>query len=315
MAGDVGTNLVRIILAAPMKSASTYAGNVIRHYFQILEPPELAHVDFSVEHNITPWLLHDVRGRSFCFNFHMLPHASNLVVARQESIAIVVLWRSLGDMIVSWDDHQFGPEAGNAAHFFVLDHDRYRAAEPAARYTFLIDTIVPWYLEFYARWRQCDVVLHPYEQLIADERGYFYDILVGLLGKPPNAEFLDATLETKPGTVSRFNVGRIGRSAEKFSDDVKRRLEQKILEHPDREQLEILLWELPWAVPALRSDRPLDGSVVRVAGDPTPYFLSGGRAHPIPRASWLASRFGERRIPRLVDRAELDRYDRADPLI
>src|SRR3974377_59505 len=112
--------MVRIILAAPMKSASTYAGNAIRHYFQIFDQPELVHVDFSIEHNITPWLLHDVRDHSFCFNYQTVPHTSNLVAAREAQIAIVVLWRNLGDMIVSNDDHHLGPEGGNAAHFFVL---------------------------------------------------------------------------------------------------------------------------------------------------------------------------------------------------
>jgi hypothetical protein len=308
-------DLVRIILAAPMKSASTYASNALRQYFQTHDPPELTHVPFLTEHNISPWLIHDVRGRSFCFNFHMMPHESNLIAASEEGIAVVVLWRNIADMLVSYDDHQFGDEAGNAALFFVMDHARYCALDAQARYTFLVDTLAPWYIAFYARWRSCNVVLHPYEQLLLDRRGYFYDILVELLGHPPVDEYLSATLETKPGTVSRFNVGRAGRSAERFSDAVKRRLEDKILSHPDREQLEILLWELPWEVPALKSDRPLDGKVVRVTGEPVPFFVSSGRAHPIHRASWLASRFGDRRFPVPVTSLELADYLPGEPLI
>ena len=259
--------------------------------------------------------MHDVRGHSFCFNYHMLPYASNLVAALEEQIVIVVLWRSLGDMIVSNDDHHRGPEGANAARFFVLDINRYRNASADQRFAFLINSLVPWYLDFYLAWRACDVVLHPYERLVAARRAYFYDIIAGLLGTPPNGEFLDATLETKPGTASRFNVGIVGRSAEKFSAGVKRRLEQMILDHPDREQLEILLWELPWKVPFLESDRRLDGKVVSVGDDPTPYFISRGRAHAIVRPSWLASRTGERRTPQPVDAAEFKAYELGDPLV
>jgi hypothetical protein len=311
----VGGELVRIILAAPMKSASTYVGNALRHYFQVLDPPELTHVPFLTEHNISPWLIHDVRGRSFCFNFHMMPHASNLIAADEESISIVVLWRNISDMLVSYDDHQFGEEAGNAALFYVMDHARYCAADAQERYAFLIDTLAPWYIGFYARWRGCDVVLHPYEQLLLDKRGYFYDILIELLGHPPVEEYLAATLETKPGRVSRFNVGGTGRSAERFSGAIKRRLEDKILSHPDREQLEILLWELPWEVPALKSDRPLDGKVVRVTGEAVPFFVTSGRAHPILRPSWLACRYGDRRFPLLVTSGELADYAPGEALI
>jgi hypothetical protein len=311
----VGGDLTRIILAAPMKSASTYASNALRHYFQILDPPELTHVPFLTEHNISPWLIHDVRGRSFCFNFHMLPHASNLIAAEESSISIVTLWRNIADMLVSYDDHQFGEEAGNAALFFVMDHARYCALDAQARYAFLIDSLAPWYIAFYARWRSQNVVLHPYEHLLADKRGYFYDILVQLLGHPPVEEHLASTLETKPGSVSRFNVGRNGRAAERFSEETKRRLEDKILSHPDREQLEILLWELPWEVPALKSDRPLDGNVVRVGGESVPFFLSNGRAHPIVRSSWLASRFGVRRFPVRVESSEIAVYLPGEALI
>lgn len=307
--------LVRIIVAAPMKSASTYVGNALRHYFQILDPPDLTHVPFLTEHNISPWLLHDVRGRSFCFNFHMLPHPSNLIAAHEEAISTVVLWRNIADMLVSFDDHQFGEEAGSNAQFFVMDIEHYRRLEPDARYAFLIDTIVPWYIQFYARWRNCDEVLHPYEHLLEDRRGYFSDVLVELLGRPPDEERLAAVLETAPGTVSRFNVGRAGRAAEKFSEVVKRRLEERILEHPDREQLEILLWELPWDVPALRDDDPLSGKVVRTAASPAPLFISRGRVHPVTRASWLGSRFGERRTPVRVDVEQLSAYLPGEPLV
>ena len=35
----------------------------------------------------------------------------------------------------------------------------------------MIDTLMPWYLAFYLRWRSVDMVLHPYEQMLLDQQG------------------------------------------------------------------------------------------------------------------------------------------------
>ena len=313
---DVNANLFRLLVVAPMKSASTYTANLLRVYYGIDDDvPELAHVDFSAEHNLTPWLCYDVRGRAFCFNFHMLPHASNLVAAEHERIELVALWRNLGDMILSMDDHQF-TEGGNAPALFMLDADRYRALPAQARYAFMIDTLMPWYLAFYLRWRSVDMILRPYEQMLLDRRGYYMDMLTGILKDvQPDLRRLDEVLEIRPGRVSRFNVGIAGRSADKFGDAAKRRLEDRLLSHPDLEQLEILLWELPWAVPALERRSPLDGQVVQVAGEGIPFFVSRGVTHPILRRAWLRCRVGERRVPKLVRKGVLSRLPVGAPLL
>jgi hypothetical protein len=67
-----------------------------------------------------------------------------------------------------------------------------------------------------------------------------------------------------------------------------------------------LLWELPWSVPALAPVHPLDGQVVVSPNDGYAHFVSRGRRYPIARPSWLESRSGERRVPKLVDPAELE---------
>ena len=312
---DPNANLVRIIVAAPMKSGSTFVGHVLARYFGVPEtitvPPK---VDFDAEHNLTPWLYLALRGKSFCFNFHMLPHRSNVLTAQGENIALVGLWRNIADMIVSHDDHQ-SRKGENGPGFFIHDHEKFRRLDPHARLTFLIDVIAPWYLTFYLRWRVVNMALHPYEQMLLDQRAFFVELLAGLLTHPPIDELLDASLAKPPGSNDRFNVGRVGRSATKLDDDLKRRLEERILEHPDIAQLEVLLWELPWAVPALEPRMPLDGRVVRTAANEQPYFLSRGRAYPIERPSWLLTRYGERRTARVVDAAELARYPLGEPLL
>jgi len=311
---DPNAGLPRILVVAPMKSGSTFVGNVLARYFGIADKPVFPPIDFDAEHNLTPWVYLAMRGKSFCFNYHMLPHRSNLTTAANERIALVGLWRNIADMIVSHDDHQ-ARQGENGPGFFVINHAKYRSLAPRERFAFMIDVIAPWYITFYLRWRQANMALHPYEQMLRDQRAFFVELLAPLLTHAPVDELLDASLAAPPTSGDRFNVGQAGRSAKKLDDASKRRLEERILEHPDIAQLEVLLWELPWEVPALEPRLPLDGQVVRTADDERAYFVSRGKAFPVERPSWLESRFGDRRTPRTVDAAELKRYPVGEPLL
>jgi hypothetical protein len=307
--------LARILIVAPMKSGSSFIGRVIRNYFGIEELLTFPRqIDFNAEHNLTPWMVAVLRGRGFCFNYHMWPHESNMDVVAAEGIALLGLWRNLGDMLISWDDHLVTDNQGGIT-FFVMDRERFKALPPNARYTFLIDTVIPWYIGFYLRWHQVGLALHPYEQMLLDQRGFFVELIAPLLTHPPLDDVLDAALGGPAHGGDRFNVGRAGRSAQKLDDASKRPLEDKLLTHPDREQLEILLWELPWSVPALEPHGPLDGQVVKTATDETPSFVSRGTRYPIARPSWLLGRTGERRTPRVVDAAVLGALPSGQPLL
>lgn len=312
---DPNFGRARILVAAPPKSGSSYVGRVMRSYFGIPEALTFPRqIDFDAAHNLSLWMIMAVRGQPFCFNFHMLPHVSNLEIAAQERIMIVGQWRNLGDMLVSLDDHILADQSPGA-QVFILDLDRFKRLAPDARMTFLIDTIVPWYLNFYLRWRNVNLTLHPYEQMLLDRRDYFRGLIAPLLSHPPLEERLDEALGGEPRPMDRFNVGRRGRSAEQICAANKRRLEDRILMHPDIDQLEILLWELPWDVPALAPAGPLDGQVVRTAADDTPYFVSRRHAYPIARPTWLLGRVGERRTPRIVTDAELAEVPRGTALL
>lgn len=305
-------NLVKIVIAAPMKSGSTYMGHVLGRYFGTGVVPEML-IDWYAEHNMLGWV-GQLRNTSYCFNLHLYPHMSNLAIARHEGVAIVVVWRNLGDMLVSYDDHML-QHKHNPSMIFIHNHERFGALPPAARYHFMIDTVAPWYIGFYLRWRGKGVTIHPYEQMLLDQRGFFGRMVAELTGAPADEARLSQALAPPPGESDRYNVGRVGRSAAQFPDDVKRRLEDKIFTHPDRAQLEILLWELPWEVPRLERRSALDGKVVARASDGAAFFVSCGVAYPIAQLSWLLSRAGERRTPVAVDDAELAKLEVGELLV
>jgi hypothetical protein len=305
--------LPRFLIVAPPKSASTHVAKVVRSYFDIGERPFSNQIDWDAEHNLIPEMLITLRGHGFCFNLHMLPHRMNLSVATQEHIRFIGLWRNLGDMLVSLDDHILLTHE-NGPMFYIRDHAKYRSLPSDDRHAWLIDAVLPWYLKFYLKWRAVGLVLHPYEQMLLDRRGYFAAALASVLDRAPSDAMLDASVHAPTDKFDRINVGRAGRSAQKLSAANRARLERAMILHPDSAQLEILIWELPWKAEILEPLVPLDGQVVRADDDGTVYFVSRGKRYPVPNASWLLCRVGERRTPRDVPARSLAPYPTGEAL-
>lgn len=302
----------RILVCAPPKSGSTYMANVCGRYLDVdLSLPSA--LNFVGNHNLTTALGEELSGRRFCFNFHMLPHVLNLLMAQHLGVGLLVVWRNLGDMFVSMDDHT-RRESENGPAFYIADLESYHAMPPEQRQLVHVDQMLPWYVRFYLMWRAGGATLHPYEQMLLEPAEFFSRILEPLAA-PVQRERVVASLEGLPGG-NRLNVGRAGRSADQLSDAAKREIEARLLRHPDWQQLEILLWELPWSVPALAPVHALDGSVVTAAGgDGSAFFVSRGWRYPISRSSWLGTRVGERRVPKPVEPSVLERLPVGAPLL
>lgn len=281
--------LERIVVASPFKSGSTYCAQIIARYVRA-EPLTLEY-DWLSEHVISDGFLTQVRDRAFAVNLHLRPHHKNLVACRDASIGITVLWRNLADMIVSFDDHTRRYGAHNP--IFYIDHDTFVTLPPQRRYRYLIDSLVPWNLGFYLSWRRMSgIALHPFERMIEDRHAYFRTVL-WMIGISLDEAWLAHVLEGSRGASdARLNVGTVGRSATLLNEENRRHLERLVLDHPEAEQLEVLLWELPWEPLELARCSPYDGSVVH-GTDHVPFFVSRGVRRRVS-ATWLASRGYER---------------------
>ncbi len=292
----------RIIVVAAPKSGSTFISHLLGRYFDT-ETPNIGMPLEANHHNLTTQVVENLRGHSFSFNLHMEATYDNLRAASDEEILLIGTWRNLGDLMVSLDDHYFREPDAAGTIAFVRDWARYRTLDRQARYAYLIEYLVPWYVNFYLRWRSVNLLFAVYEQMLLDPVGFFSEVvqLSGLL----DLDRLRHLLDTETGVGQRRNIGVAGRSAELFSDENKRRLEQKLIVHPDSAQLEVLLWELPWDVPGF-APGPLEGRMVQVIEMPSAFFfVSRGVRYPIERSFWMAARFGERRTPVPVHAADL----------
>jgi hypothetical protein len=278
---------LRLIVASPMKSASTFVAETLRRYFGAdVSNRDIVGYYFPAEQNLTSDLLDQLEGRSFSINLHLRPYPHNMESARRRAISVVVLWRNLGDLIVSFDDHVRNESELNPV-FYIADRARYLALPPHERYTYLIDSLVPWKLGFYLAWRRQGVTLHPYERLVESPFDYLSGI-IRELGHEPDAERLHDAIP-RDGVNVRLNVGSAGRSAGHLTESNRRHLERVVLDHPQRHELEVLLWELPWEVPVLGPPGPHDGALVRGAGGAM-YFVSRGVRRRLDGENWLRSR-------------------------
>lgn len=294
----------RIMLACSMKSGSTYVAQVLARYLGVTGGNADLDLYWPAEQNLSPEILAPLAERSFVLQMHLRPHPPNLALCREYGMALLLQWRNLGDVLTSFDDHvrafsEFQPVC------YIHDREAYLALEEQARYAFLIRNALPWYLGFYLAWRRLHARLGCYERMVADPAAFFRETLAELNVPLDEVKLADA-LALRGGS-DRFNVGRVGRSAERFSDATKRLLERTVLEYVPAGELDVLLWELPWEVPALAPRSEHDGAVVGVAGDDRRYFVSRGVRRWIASPAWIASRWKLRDQPqRIIAPAALD---------
>lgn len=266
-----------------MKAASTYVARVLARYLGT-EVPEVEY-DWLAEQNLTEGLRRQLAGRPFVISLHMRPHASNLSSLTADDIRVSLLWRNLGDVIASFDDHV--PRYGAHNPMFFVDHDGFIGLPRQERYRHAIDGLIPWNLGFYLHW-SClpGLVFNPYEYMVQQREPFFQQVL-SQLGIAVDLDWLAHVLAS-PVEGARLNVGRSGRSDALLDATSKRRIERYVIEHPQFDALEVLLWELPWKPVELSPVSPYDGRLVR--GDSgRQYFVSRGVRHEVS-TRWRASR-------------------------
>jgi len=274
----------RVVVASPMKCGSTYVARILARYLGT-DIPEVAY-DWLAEHRITHELREQLCDRPFVLPLHLLPHASSLDALTSGDMFVSVQWRNIADTVVSFDDHTRRYGAHNPV--FHIDAERYQRLPAQERYRHAIDRIVPWNLGFYLCWRNLPgLPLHPYEAMVRDGFSFFRYVLWQLGVPLDDARLREALLDVPEG--SRFNVGVIGRAAHVFDDDTKRRVERHIVEHPEFDEVEVLLWELPWEPREIARVSALDGTTVRCDGDERRWFVSRGIRHEVS-GRWTVTR-------------------------
>ncbi len=232
----------RMLIAAAPKSGSTFTRLVLERYFETGEAGH-AGFNFESEQNLDSMTMDRIRGHAYVLQMHIRPYESNISAIKTENMSLAVSWRNIGDAIVSLDDH-VRKEGLGPSYLAYMDDATYLALEQQQRFGFLIRYVAPWYVNFFFGWRARQVPFFHYELLAENAREY-YSQLIKCLDGHVDQERLDKVLASS-GTFGndRRNVGRVGRSAEFFSDDTKDLLESVLRSHVY--DVSDLIAEYPW---------------------------------------------------------------------
>jgi len=279
------SNQSRIMLACTMKSGSTYVARVLSSYFRA----ELTNVEFywGWEHNLTSSLVSQLAGKSWVLQMHLRPYHPNLEHLSMLGASTLVLWRNIGDVIVSFDDHIHRESHINPIGY-IHDAGAYLQMDDQLRYRYLIRHAVPWYIAFYLQWRAAGIACFERYEWMARCPQEFFSNIIRRLADCVDEDALSSIL-LEPALNTRFNKGVVGRSAELFSEDTKRLLEDVLREHP--EDLGELRSELPWESPAPSTESPFEGRLLRSAspGDDRVYFIRYGKKRWVVNSTWIIS--------------------------
>ena len=274
----------RVVIASSFKAGAEFCAAMIGGFLGA-ETPKLAYDRFA-EHNLSSDLLAQLRDRPFAIDLQMKPHHGNLIACRDAAVMTSVLWRNLGDAVISFDENTKRYGANNS--MFYVDQEAYASTPPQRRLRFIIDSIVPWNIGFYLAWtRLPGTVMHPYERLVDNTFSYLRT-MIWMMGVELDDERLEGILAQS--RTAPFKD--LARYPTLLDESNRRHLERLVLDHPEAEQLEVLVWELPWEPLELKRRSQYDGSVV-AGSDGLPYFVSSGARRHVS-AAWLASRGPER---------------------
>jgi hypothetical protein len=227
-----------------MKSGSTYVARVLALYFGA---QDTCPTDYHGrrEQNLLRHALEPYLDRNLVAQMHVKPYVPNIECIVRYSFSVVYLWRNLGDVIVSFDDHIRNEDYRNPV-CYVDDWERYLAMPRQHRYRYLIQHATPWYVSFYLAWRRAagrvPVIVSHYEDLVSDSFAFFARIIRALKQNVSEERLRSILAAGLPGT--RLNVGRVGRSNELLSAENQRFLDHFLLTH--LEDLSELWHELPW---------------------------------------------------------------------
>jgi hypothetical protein len=135
-----------------MKSGSTYVARVLALYYgaQHVTPSDYLG---RREQNLLNHALEQYLDRNLVVQMHVKPYEPNIESIVRHSFSVVYLWRNLGDVIVSFDDHICNEDHRNPV-CYVDDRERYSAMPRQHRYRYLIQHATPWYVGFCLCWRR-----------------------------------------------------------------------------------------------------------------------------------------------------------------
>jgi hypothetical protein len=231
---NVDRGRTRVLITCMPKSASTFMTELLRHYLNF-PVHDLVRTYGRCEQEISWSKLAGVMDSDALFvHQHVRASESTLKIIRLFNVHTIVMIRNLLDAVVSFRDHLVdegleNPQAYVDEHFLGWKRRR--------QYEFVIDLILPWYLNFLGSWIEAkkhkDIRLlwlnhsdwiHQPEATLKK-----IDAFCGLSHSDEAAARAVVQAKKKP---IRLNVGRSGRGVELLDDELQAKISHLFSYYP-----------------------------------------------------------------------------------
>lgn len=171
----------------------------------------------------------DPRPQGYVAQMHLRYSEPSGDLMKQYHIRPIVLVRNIFDIVMSVRDHY-----RNQAVFMSMAYvnDEMKEWPDERLHEFIADMVVPWYINFFMCWQECDEkLLISYEQVMADREGML-ETIVDYLGLEVPEDGIEAAMQTSGKANTRKNAGVSGRGAA-LADDVVERIRFHASHYPD----------------------------------------------------------------------------------
>jgi len=219
---DIGT---KILIACMPKSGSTWLNKALQRMTGYgHDQYTLAYLQNEQEIYL-PRVIASAREHAI-IQQHCRATAPNVSILQAFGIRPIVLIRNLLDALISMQDFYNNGAVRNTFHradWSKLDEETKR--------DLIVETVAPWYVQFYASWVRADgaeklpVLWISYEDMIGDKPGTLSKIAAHY-GQSVSEACIKETISGVDGdrADTRFNKGRAGRGAEAFSAEQQDRI-------------------------------------------------------------------------------------------
>lgn len=214
-----------IVIACFPKSGSTFLKTIIQKMSGFKSVKLVYDYDRKEQDIYYPNLV-DIYCQNIVSYQHMKANKSNIDMLNEFSIEPIILVRNIFDVVVSIRDHFYnestiGPSAYVDSSYFKLSDKN--------QYDFIIELIVPWYINFYVSWfyAKKDKLIKThwvtYENFISDREGFVCNIL-DIFNIKYDPQHINNLLREVKNENVRFNKGVVGRGDKFLSLEQKNKI-------------------------------------------------------------------------------------------
>ena len=153
------------------------------------------------------------------------------------NVKVILQIRDIFDSVISFRDHA-NQNNGAVFSMALIEDKRWKILTDADKLAFIIELVVPWYINFYCSWITSElfdtdhVYLCQYESLKDDPLAELTDIMT-YLGETPGESRLREVIDSSNAKFTRKNKAIVGRGNDELSSDQKKKIISYTRFYPD----------------------------------------------------------------------------------